>query len=87
LSGLILKGTGFLLSPYWSAEKAHAHAAGLGPKEGKAIQILADPQGIQQLLQTNSGYCIFNNHFHEEEMGNRMYETKIVGSLRQLFVF
>ncbi|HCU46063.1 MAG TPA: hypothetical protein DF610_15515, partial [Sphingobacterium sp.] len=30
----VTKGTGFLLSPYWSAEEAHAHAAELGPKEG-----------------------------------------------------
>jgi len=86
----VVKGTGFLLSPYWSAEEAHTHAAELDPKEGKAIQIPADALNIQQLLETNSGYRIFNNRFREEKWDKRMlrmYESKIVGYLRNQTTF
>lgn len=86
----VVKGTGFLLSPYRKAVEAHAHAAELGPKEGKAIQIPADAHRIQQLLETNSAYRIFNNRLREENWDRRMlrmYESKIVSYLRSQTTF
>ncbi|WP_400263272.1 hypothetical protein ACFX5U_09540 [Sphingobacterium sp. SG20118] len=84
------KGSGFMLLPYWTAEEAHAHAAELGPKEGKAIRIPADARSIQQMLEVNSGYRIFINLFREEKWNKRMlrmYEGKIINYLRSNTTF
>lgn len=81
----ISKGKGFLLSPYSTLEKAHLHAAELGAKEGKALQIPVDINKIQQLLAVNSGYRVFVNRFYEENWDKRMlrvYQGRIINYLR-----
>ncbi|UZJ64276.1 hypothetical protein OKW96_18135 [Sphingobacterium sp. KU25419] len=81
----ISKGKGFLLCPYSTPEQAHLHAAELGAKEGKAVQIPVDLNKIQQLLEVNSGYRVFINRFHEEHWDKRMlrvYQDRIINYLR-----
>lgn len=78
-------GKGFMLTPYSTQEQADLHAAELGLKEGRAIQIPADAHRIQQLLAIDSGYIIFINRFCEEKWDKRMlriYQHKIVNYLR-----
>ncbi|MCS3552639.1 MULTISPECIES: hypothetical protein [unclassified Sphingobacterium] len=58
-------------------KSAHVHAVELGLKEA-VFTDNSKCHGIQQLLEINFGYRIFNNHFREEKQDKRMYETKII---------